>query len=298
MSFNIMYIKLYIYIYLEFWIYSISRSWPLPPASAWPAWLLQPSQCLFLVRKCCFASGNANQNDRNDNDTKNMTIREASIKHHSANRKSSKACEGSPAVSQIVAVLNTPNFCHFYSKQSLKNASPTLNIQISEITRCVPLEIESFDLSLATHVADPAGPSSWAVELSLVVQKLSVWSTLHVLHGKLLCWTGVFKSPDDWLAAHSHSHLVAYAVIWSCCVFNVHACMVLLTHSPSSQQFFPDEFYFIFYISPPCQNCWLCRGWKLRLWGQRLWLWVCSRWRGDWTTLEILERQKLQNEHT
>ena len=28
---------------------------------------------------------------------------------------------------------------------------------------CRPSEIESFDLSLATHVADPAGPSSWAV---------------------------------------------------------------------------------------------------------------------------------------
>ena len=94
-------------------VYSISRSWPLPPASAWPAWLLQPSQCLFLVRKCCFASGNANQNDRNDNDTKKMTIREASTKHHSANRKSSKACEGSPLYRRLSQYWTHPTSVTF-----------------------------------------------------------------------------------------------------------------------------------------------------------------------------------------
>ena len=59
---------------------------------------------------------------------------------------------------------------------------------------------------------------------------------------------------------------------------------------------FPTEFYIIlFHIAPPCKNRWLCRGWKLRLCGHRLWLSVCSRWRRDWTASE---RQKLYQNRT
>lgn len=110
--------------------------------------------------RCCFASENANQNDRNDNDTKQMTIREASIKHHKATIESHQKLVKVPRCIADYRRIEHTQLLSLLAETIFKNALPTLNIQISESTWCGPLEIESFDLSLATHVADPAGPSS------------------------------------------------------------------------------------------------------------------------------------------